>query len=140
MIHLKPSDETKVIEIISRKFELGLIWDEDDILWENHFVTWESVDLRVNIRDEQTNETISYDELQYIYQPTTQYLKISGGIDLIEGHTYEFELVSITTGNVFHRNKIFATNQTIDQSQNEDYSINDGKYTEHSNENEFIIL
>lgn len=122
MIHLKPSDEIKVIRIINRKYSIN------------------SSDLRVNIRDEQTNETISYNELQYLYEPSTQYLRVYGAIDLVEGHTYEFEFISISTGNVWHRNKIFATNQTIDQSQNEDYSINDGEYAEHSNENEFIIL
>jgi hypothetical protein len=122
MIHLKPSDEIKVIRIINRKYSLG------------------SGDLYVNIRDEQTNETILYTELQYQYEPSTQYLRVYGEIDLVEGHTYEFELLSFSTGNVWHRNKIFATNQTIDQSQNEDYSINDGEYVQHTNESKFIIL
>lgn len=119
MIHLKPSDATKSFEIITRTNTIDL--------------------LTTFIRDEQTNETVEYD-LTYTIDPNTQYVIVSGEIDVIEGHTYEIKVQKTDTNLDVFKGKIFATDQTIDQSDNERYSINDGEYTEHSNENEFIIL
>lgn len=44
------------------------------------------------------------------------------------------------TKDVIYKDKIFCTNQEVDQLDNEYYSVNDGAYTQHTSNNDYIIL
>jgi len=96
----------------------------------------------LKIRDESTNS--SYD---FSVTPTTvgNYLSIdnvytsSGSGILKEGRFYNLTLES--GSNVIYRDKIFVTDQTINQATNDYYDMNDGDYTtENSYDNDYIIV
>lgn len=41
---------------------------------------------------------------------------------------------------VIYKDKIFCTDQNVNQSDNEYYNINENEYTEHSSNNDYIII
>ena len=58
---------------------------------------------------------------------------------LTEGDFYVLEVKN--SGAVIYKDKVFCTGQTIDQSNNDYYSINDGEYVqEDSYDNDYIII
>jgi len=86
----------------------------------------------IKLTNETTNKeayndtTTSFTEEDYYYQHTDVFT-------LVEDTYYALE---ITAGSdLIYRDKVFCTNQTISS-----YSINNGAYTEHSQDNEFIVL
>lgn len=50
------------------------------------------------------------------------------------------ELVKITDLDIIYRDKIFCTDQSTNQSNNESYSVNKDEYKSKSGNNDFIIL
>ncbi len=110
-------------------------------------------------RDDQTNEVVEY-------TPTTvkenDFIKVTGVFNLIEGHFYDLSLVN--DFDVWNENldqwqaanynwedakhkvtqsfdKVFCTDQTIDQNRNKEYTINKGVYkTDDSFDNDYIVL
>jgi len=113
----------------------------------------------LSFRDDQTNETV-------IYTPTmvqeNDFIKVTGVFNLVEGHFYDLELVKdfdVWNTNLdfwqfsqdnwddskpilnFVVDKIFCTDQDIDQAQNKRYSINKGEYqTQDTFDNDYIVL
>ena len=58
---------------------------------------------------------------------------------LTEGDFYTLDIKNGTA--VIYKDKVFCTDQTINQTNNDYYSINDGEYvTENSFDNDYIIL
>jgi len=88
------------------------------------------------IRDESTNtETSDVVTLG----KTGEYMSLSHSFSLIEGRYYNFKIV--VAGEVIYKDKIFCTDQDIDQSNNDYYSVNDGDYiTEDSYNNDYIVI
>jgi hypothetical protein len=86
----------------------------------------------VIIKNETTNTevyndtTTSFTEVDYYYQYTDTFT-------LIEDTTYNLEIKE--GNNVIFKDKIFCTNQTVSA-----YSVNNTEYTEHNQDNEFIVL
>lgn len=72
-------------------------------------------------------------ENEYLFTPTytSYYMTVSGIFDLKKGNQYTFTVYDDTDD--VHRGRIFCTNQSI-----EDYSINDGEYTETPSNNDYI--
>lgn len=59
---------------------------------------------------------------------------------LVEGRFYDFVLKN-STNKIIYRDKIFCTDQAIDQAQNQEYTVNSGEYTsDTSHDNDFIII
>ena len=64
---------------------------------------------------------------------------ITMNLDLLEGRFYDLK-ISNTSGTVIFRDKIFCTDQTIDQETNNYYDMNQGLYIENtSGNNDYII-
>jgi hypothetical protein len=60
---------------------------------------------------------------------------------LTEGKFYTFEVNINPNGANLYKDKVFCTDQTINQATNNYYSVNDGEYTtENSFDNDYIIL
>ena len=74
-------------------------------------------------------------DTEYLFIPTytSYYMTVSGIFNLKEGQQYTF-IVYDDTDEV-HRGRIFCTNQDINN-----FSINDGEYTETTSNNDFIIV
>lgn len=117
----------------------------------------------VTIRDDSTNETTTigsfldgyayyvrvteddgtYEEnvcmLDGFYLYRKGYMIIKDVFNLVEGRFYDLLITDGT--NPIYKDKIFCTDQTIDQDTNEYYSVNDGQYTEEqSYDNDYIII
>jgi hypothetical protein len=61
---------------------------------------------------------------------------------LKDGHTYEMKLIHTDDSIVRYRGKMFVTSQAVNTTRVNDvrgYSVNDGRYTENTTTNEFIL-
>lgn len=97
----------------------------DSMEWENTDEVWNAVDLN-------WNDAGGYFE-------EDGYLVINNQYNLVEGRFYD---LTIKEGSVvIYKDKIFCTDQTIDQETNNYYSINENVYTtENSYDNDYIII
>ena len=96
----------------------------------------------LKVRDESTNKSYTYS-----ISATTvgNYISIdnvythSGNSILKEGRFYNLTLES--GSNVIYRDRMFVTDQTLNQATNNYYDMNDGDYvTENSFDNDYIIV
>ncbi len=113
----------------------------------------------INFRDDQTNEVV-------VYTPTmvkeNDFIKVTGVFDLKEGHFYDLSLgsnydvwneneniwnLSTDTWDLnkrlqfFSIDKVFCTEQEINQATNLEYSINKDEFkTQDSFSNDYIVL
>jgi len=108
---------TKALKIIPRTFFAGTI---------NLKLTNESTGGVVN-----TTATASTDK---------NYMSFTGTFGtLVEGEFYNLEV--LLSGATIYKDKVFCTDQTINQTNNDYYSVNSGEYnTENSFDNDYIIL
>jgi len=116
-------------------------------------------DAEICIRDESTNEvicvlttgqfwntnTFQWQLANYDWEDeagiviTNDLMYITMNLNLIEGRFYDIK-ISNTSGTVIFRDKIFCTDQTIDQETNNYYDMNQGLYIENtSGNNDYII-
>jgi hypothetical protein len=82
------------------------------------------------LRDEQNNTEV---EVNGVFSLSTYYLTASIIFDLKEGRFYN--LTAYYNSEIIYKDKVFCTAQTV-----ADYSINNGTYTQHSSNNEFITI
>lgn len=97
----------------------------------------------LTLRDDQTNETISFDVSAIV---DGNYNVITNVIDdLKEGHFYDLKIYK-TQGedlndlNIIYRDKVFVTNQELSQVAGDSYTINKDGFKSQSGNNDFIIL
>ena len=116
-------------------------------------------DAEICIRDESTNEqicvlttgsewntnTLDWQLANYDWEDeagiviTNDLMYITINLNLVEGRFYDLK-ISNTSGTVIFRDKIFCTDQTIDQETNNYYDMNQGLYIENtSGNNDYII-
>jgi hypothetical protein len=97
----------------------------DSMEWENSDEVWNAVDLNWNDAGG--------------YYEEDGYLVINNQYNLVEGRFYD---LTIKEGSVvIYKDKIFCTDQSIDQETNNYYSINENVYTtENSYDNDYIII
>ncbi len=91
----------------------------------------------LKITDDSANTTVSYS-----VNPTTSrnYLQIANSYALKEGRFYNLKLEN-SSGDVIYRDKIFCTAQTVNQNNDDYYTVNKNVYTtDTSFDNDFIIL
>ena len=120
MKHLLPITTTQTIQIIPRVY---------------------STTVTLKLRDDSTNETVTI-------LPTAiksgNYIELSNVYELKEGRFYDLKIFNgqgiVTDLDIIYRDKIFCTEQTINQTANERYRINKDEYKEQSGNNDFIIL
>ena len=84
-----------------------------------------------------TNKTITVDAVSVIDGNYISFNAVFGA--LTESDFYILEVVY--SNNIIYKDKIFCTDQAINQSNDEYYSVNKDKYiSEESSDNEFIII
>jgi hypothetical protein len=100
----------------------------------------------LKVRDDSLNEEFSFTVTPSVdgnYLSISNEYTSSGNSILKEGRTYDIELLD-TSSNIIYKDKVFCTDQTVDQSSNDYYSINDGEYTfdttAGSHDNDYIII
>lgn len=91
----------------------------------------------LDVRDESLNTTQSY---SVTTATDGDFLDVPATLSLVEGRYYQITLKK-TDGTIIYRDKIFCTDQSVDQTQDEAYSVNDSVYTtDTSYDNEFVII
>mgnify|MGYP003119701453 CR=1 FL=1 len=63
-------------------------------------------------------------------------------VNLVEGHFYDLTIYTDATKvSVIYRDRIFCTDQDIDQTTNDHYELNDGQYTTYNgSNNDYIVI
>lgn len=115
MIHLTTATDAQTVKIIPRSY---------------------ASNVSMILRDDSTNA-----EVTYSVSTTTDkdYLVLSQAFALTEGRFYDLTIKEGTE--IIYKDKVFCTDQTVDQDTNDYYSINDGEYTsDTSYDNDYIIL
>jgi len=115
MIHLTTSTDAQTIKIIPRSY---------------------ASNVSMILRDDSTNADVTYS-----VSTTTDknYLVLSQALSLTEGRFYDLTIKEGTS--VIYKDKVFCTDQTVDQDTNNYYSVNDGEYvSDTSYDNDYIIL
>lgn len=88
--------------------------------------------LRDDSTNEETTEVVSLTK-------TGEYLSLEHSFSLIEGRFYDFRIE--ISNDIVYRDKIFCTDQDINQNVNDYYSVNEGEYTSESSfDNDYIII
>jgi len=120
MKHLLPTTNTQTLNIIPRVY---------------------SVSVTMKLRDDSTNQTVT------ILPTATKvgnYINLQNVFDLKEGHFYDLKIYNgqgaVTDLDIIYRDKIFCTDQSTNQSNNEHYTVNKDVYKEQNGNNDFIIL
>ena len=104
------------------------------------------------VRDNSTNKSYTYTNINTSFS-VNNYMSIinqgSGYVDsssntiLKEGRFYDLSVFG-SNSKLLYKDKIFVTNQTINQANNNYYDINSGEYTTDSqaamNDNDYIII
>jgi hypothetical protein len=104
------------------------------------------------VRDNSTNESYTYTNINTSFS-VNNYISIinqgSGYVDsssntiLKEGRFYDLSVFG-SSSTLLYKDKIFVTDQTINQANNNYYDINSGEYTTDSqaamNDNDYIII
>lgn len=112
-----PTSGTKALNIIPRQFYSGSVGLK---------LTSESTGAVVNVTSS-ASTVGNYMSFNAIFGTLT------------EGEFYTLEV--LISGNVIYKDRVFCTDQTINQSTNNYYSVNSGQYTtENSFDNDYIIL
>jgi hypothetical protein len=120
MIHLTTSASAQTLKVIPRNYASSV---------------------SMILRDDSTNTSTTYS-----VSTTTDknYLVLSQALSpvLVEGRFYDLTLKEGT--DVIYKDKIFCTSQTVNQANNDYYSVNDGEYTtptgDDKYDNDYIII
>ena len=89
----------------------------------------------LKIRDDSTNEVTTA-----VVSATTDknYLTLSYAFNLKEGRFYD--LTILNGSNVIYLDRVFCTDQTINQDTNDYYSVNKNEYVSENGNNDYIVL
>jgi len=115
MIHLTTSTDAQTIKVIPRNY---------------------ATNVSMVLRDDSTSA-----EVTYSVSTTTDknYLVLSQALALTESRFYDLTIKEGSS--VIFKDKVFCTDQTINQDTNNYYSVNDGEYTSDTTyDNDYIIL
>ena len=95
--------------------------------------------MTLEIRDESTNTTESY-TITGTPSYDGDYYTLNNDYTLVEGRYYNLTLKD-ASGNILYKDKIFCTDQTVDESNNDYYTVNSGEYVSDSSfDNDYIIV
>ncbi|MEJ6791974.1 MAG: hypothetical protein QNK89_04375 [Lacinutrix sp.] len=95
--------------------------------------------MTARLRNETTNVTIEVGSTTSI---EGNYLTFYGQFGtLVENNFYTLELINSINNDIIYKDKVFCTNQYVNQSTNNYYSINKDQYiTEDSYNNDYVII
>ena len=98
-------------------------------------------DVKIDLTDDITGDVISSGETS-TFSRTGDYVTASVGFTgLKEDRFYTLRYVKTTDSSVVYKDKAFITNQTINQVNDESYTINKDKYVEkETSNNDYIVL
>lgn len=122
-----------------------------------------STTISVEIRDDSTNETSIVPFFQTLWNTADynweaanfnwevdnsasivgDYIQLSFEYDFVEGRFYDIEVTDTADADlpIIYKDKLFCTDQDVNQSENDYYSVNEGEYvTYNSNDNDYIII
>tara|TARA_B100001063_G_C16425978_1_gene386496 strand:- start:83 stop:448 length:366 start_codon:yes stop_codon:yes gene_type:complete len=92
------------------------------------------------IRDDSTNTTTTYSSLTPSTSENHLQISVTFSPVLKEGRFYDMTLKN-SGGSIIYKDKIFCTDQGIDQTQDQEYTVNSGTYTSDTSfDNDFIII
>jgi len=92
-------------------------------------------DITLKLRDDSTNEITTS---SIVSTTDKDYMVVNTIFDLKEGNFYDLTILSGT--DIIYKDKIFCTDQTIDQDTNNYYSVNKDEYVSKDGNNDFIVL
>ena len=100
-------------------------------------------DFIMDIRDDSTNVTVSYEITGALLPTSGGELKFTNIFSpvLVEGHFYDMELYKSDKANSIYKDRIFCTDQVIDQSNNDYYKLNEGQFITYNGfDNTYIVI
>ena len=118
MIHLTTSASAQTLKVIPRSYASSV---------------------SMVLRDDSTNTSTTYSSIST--STDKNYLVVSQALSpvLVEGRFYDLTIKEGT--NVIYKDKVFCSDQTINQTNNDYYSVNSGEYTtENSFDNDYLII
>ena len=94
----------------------------------------------LSLRDDSTNTVVSYNLVKDTdYVVTRDKMVITQAFSLTEGRFYDLKIEY--NSEAIYKDKVFCTDQTVDQDQNDYYDINKDVYTsDTSYDNDYVIL
>lgn len=113
MTILQKSTNAQTINFIPRSYTAGLTYT-------------------IKIVNETTNKEI-FSSTSTSFVSNDYYYQYSSTFTLVEDTMYTLEIKQ--GSDLIYRDKVFCTNQTVSS-----YSVNNSAYTEHSQDNEFIVF
>jgi hypothetical protein len=91
----------------------------------------------VTLRDDQTNTVSTFTDISLTQ--TGDYNIINEAFALKEG--YYYDMIVTASGSVIYKDKVFCTDQSVDQSTNQYYTVNKDVYkSDTSYDEDYIIL
>jgi hypothetical protein len=91
--------------------------------------------ITLKLRDDSTNEITTS---AIVSTTDRDYMVVNTTFDLKEGHFYDLTILS--GADIIYKDKIFCTDQTINQDTNSYYSVNQNEYVSEAGNNDFIVL
>jgi hypothetical protein len=121
MVTLSTTEELQTIKFIPRLFTTS--------------------DVKIDLTDDITGDVLSSGETS-TFERTGDFITASVGFTgLNEDRFYTLRYIRNTDSEVVYKDKAFVTNQTIDQVNDETYTINKDKYVEkETSNNDYIVL
>ena len=100
---------------------------------------YETTDISLKLTDDTTKSDAT--NTSSTFSRAGDFLKAEVAFsNLVEDHFYTLKAV-LTNGNVVYKDKVFVTNQTLDQVNNDLYNINKDQYVEkETSNNDYILL
>lgn len=97
------------------------------------------------VKDESANEEVFNDTITAVASDNYRTLQVTFDPVLKEGRFYTMEVRNSAVNTlIYYKDKIFCTDQTINQGNNDYYSVNSGEYvyddTTGSHDNDYIII
>tara|TARA_R110000823_G_C15587169_1_gene463813 strand:- start:10 stop:378 length:369 start_codon:yes stop_codon:yes gene_type:complete len=100
-------------------------------------------DFIMDIRDDSTNVTVSYEITGALLPTSGGELKFTNIFSpvLVEGHFYDMELYKSDKANSIYKDRIFCTDQVIDQSTDDYYKLNKDQFITYNGfDNTYIVI
>lgn len=93
----------------------------------------------MSIRDDSTNVTVTYNITGVTTSGNYRTFQNTFSPVLVSNHFYDMNLYAGT--NIIFKDRIFCTDQTINQVDNDYYNLNEGQFTtDDSYNNEYIVV
>ena len=119
MIVLKTTDQVQIIHVIPR-------------------LALNSTNIDLSITDDIKGDLLTNTSTSVM---KGDYLEIGASIDgLVKNRFYTFRIKETITNKNIYKDKIFVTDQVINQKINKTYSINKDQYVEVESNNDYIVI